>query len=202
MILNGILFFLFLAMLGLTMRDGLWTNTLRLVNLLLAGLLASSLGPWVGSLLRGSLTQQGFYLNFLGMWIIFFFFISLLRELTKRLSTVKVKFHKLVNQIGGYVAAVLVAFFFLGFAMHTIHQAPLSKNCFRGGFDYQSRMFFGLAPDRTWEGFLSLVGGKTGALAGSTEFNGEDYRKNSAKGRQEFETILSSGGRADLSKYK
>ncbi|MDO4568935.1 MAG: CvpA family protein [Planctomycetia bacterium] len=183
MILSTILLFIFLGVFGATMRSGLWTNTIRLINFFLAAFLAASMGEYVGGFLRGFMESYGFFTNFLGIWIVFDLTYLILREITTKISRVNVKFHLAINQYAGYFVALLLAYFFVGFSLYTVHQAPLSKNCIRGEFSPDGAMFFGMSPDKQFHAIFKYVA--NGAYASGNEFDPNDrYFSNYAKGRQ------------------
>ncbi len=168
--------FIFAGVLGATMRDGLWSNTLRFFNVLFAALVASTLSEPVAGGLRGMVESRSFFFNFLALWLIFWLVCGLLQVSTNKISRVKVKFDPKVNLYGGYAMAFLLAFLFLSFSMYTMHQAPLGKQFLFKGFQSNSRMFFGTAPDRQWYTFYSYVGG--GSMGSGVKTKSfDDYRR-------------------------
>ncbi len=50
--------------------------------------------------------------------------------------------------------AIWVGWVMICFMMMTLHTAPLARNFLFGGFQPEQRMFLGLAPDRQWLGFM------------------------------------------------
>ena len=70
-------------------------------------------------------------------------------------SKVKVRFHPIADQVGGYFFAAWTGWILVGFAVTTLHTAPLSRNFLGGAFQPtpESRMIW-TAPDRQ---FLALV---------------------------------------------
>ena len=96
-------------------------------------------------------------MDFLSLWVLFAVSMIVLRGITDTVCKVKVRFLKIADQIGSVVFACLVAWVMVSFATFTMHTAPLSKNFLFGGFQSQSRMMLGLAPDRAWLSFARSV---------------------------------------------
>ncbi|MDO4573884.1 MAG: CvpA family protein [Planctomycetia bacterium] len=208
MIFNVILLLVFLGVLGSTMRDGLWNNTIRILNFVFAATLATSLGEPVAKLLCSLFGAAYFYYNYLALWLVFALAYMLLHELTRRLSQVEVKFHSQANLYGGYAASALLSFLFLSFALFAMHQAPLGEHFLFGGFDQNSRMFFGTAPDRQWHDYMSWVSRGAYSAGQGTAFDpNNDYGKrygrfradlqeyNETKGTTGFDAKQSGGGK-------
>ena len=153
--LNVVILFIFAAVLGVALRDSLWSNTIRFFNVLFGALAASTLGPSIAAMLRGIAPSRAFFFYFLAMWLVFWVVCGLLQVTTNKLSRVKVKFDPIVDLYGGYAAAFLMACVFTSFTMFTLHQAPLAKS---------------------WYTFYAYVGG--GAMGGSQEAKDfEAYRR-------------------------
>lgn len=155
MFTDVVLSLIFVACFVFLMNAGLWTNTLTLVNVLVAGLLAMNyfepLAAWLDSQ-QPSLT---YWCDFFAIWLIFAVAYSALRAVTDFASHVKVKFFLPVDRVGGIVMAAWVAWIMMGFATATLHTAPLARN-FLGSFqnDPDTKMLFGLGPDRYWLGWV------------------------------------------------
>lgn len=183
MFLTILLLAVFLGVYGSSMRDGLWTNTLRLVNVILSATVASSLGEPTAKFLEGYAYSWYFFLNFLGVWLIFVLVYAFLRTVTDKLSKVKVRFLGIVNTVGSHASAVIMAYTFTCFVLFTLHQAPLGKTFMGGGFNTENRMFFGLAPDRQWESYMALVSGGAYFSDEKKVFDPDKYQKGFTKFR-------------------
>ncbi len=138
-------------------RDGLWSNAIRLVNVVFAGLLAMNFYEWLATFLTNyseSLHPYVVMFDFLALWICFIFFLVLFLFATDKLSQVRVRFLKVVDQAGGIVLSVCIGWIMVGFTLVSLHAAPLAQYPLLGSFQPQNNMFFGmLAPDREWLGF-------------------------------------------------
>ena len=189
----AVVFFVFAAVSGSALRDGLWCNTIRFFNMVFAGLVASSLAPGIAAAIRSFSSSRAFFFNFAMLWLVFWVVCGLLQVTTNKLSNVKVKFDPKVNLYGGYVMAFLLACAYTSFAMFTFHQAPLGKNFMFGGFQSDQRMMMGTAPDRQWYTFYSYVGG--GAMGGSNEAKSfDEYRAGCDKFRSAVDENVEKTG--------
>jgi hypothetical protein len=133
-------------------NSGLWSNTLTLINVVTSALLATNyfepLAGWFDKLY-----PPGTYAyDFAAIWLIFGVSMMALRAATDVASKVKVRFLQPVDQAGSYLFACWIAWVMVCFTTMTLHTAPLARNFLGGAFQPEpdSRMFFGLAPDRLW----------------------------------------------------
>ncbi|MGD9720748.1 MAG: CvpA family protein [Pirellulales bacterium] len=169
MYINLLLVLIFVGSFAFLLKSGLWTNTLTLVNVLTAGLVATNYFEPLASWLDGQESRLTYAYDFLCLWLIFAVVVSLLRVATDYVSPVKVKFHGLVEKIGGPIMAVWVSWVMLCFATMTLHTAPLARNFLMDSFQPrpETKMLYRLAPDRKWlawvhresQGSLSRLGG-------------------------------------------
>jgi hypothetical protein len=148
------------ACIGVLYPEGLWSNAIRLVNVVASGLIAMNffepLARWLEGLSEwfGSIT---YFLDFLSLWILFGVSMILMRVGTDLVSRVKVRFLKAADRAGSAVLAACVGWVMVCFVMTTLHTAPLAPNFLWGGFDPSRRMVMGLAPDRQWLSFVQHV---------------------------------------------
>jgi hypothetical protein len=132
----------------------MWSNAIRLINVVTAALLATNFFEPVARWLDHWQPSSTFVADFLALWVLFALFAGGLGELTSRVSRVKVRFLKIADQIGSGVLALWIGWVIVCFTMMTLHTAPLSRTFLFGGFKAESHMFLGLAPDRRWLGFM------------------------------------------------
>lgn len=158
-----LLLVLFLVVAGSLAMAGLWSNLLTLVNVIFAGLLAVSCYEPLAKWLDGQMASLTYIWDFVALWLIFAAAMGLSRAVTDAVSPVKVKFKRPVDQAGGILLACWVAWVVVCFTTLTLHTAPLSRNFLGFQPEPSSRMFFGLAPDHRWLGFVQKE--STGALA-------------------------------------
>jgi uncharacterized membrane protein required for colicin V production len=148
-----ILCIILLACVASLFGDGLWSNAIRLVNVIIASLLAMNYFEPLADYLDKQLPSYTFVWDFLSLWALFVIFSIILKSLTDSLSKVKVKFLKIVDQIGGYVFAFWIGWVMVCFTSATLHTAPLSRDFAGFPVNQDERMFMGLGPDRQWLGF-------------------------------------------------
>lgn len=136
-----VFFILMLIILGATIafsvRDGIWTNLIRLFNLIFSGLIATTYFETLAGTLEGMLPTYTYLLDFLSIWLIFILTYAILRELTNRLSLVRVWFPAIIDKWGGVALAIVLGFTMLSFSVFALYTAPLSPN-YWGMNDYPS----------------------------------------------------------------
>ena len=142
---------------GFLFRDGLWSNAIRLVNVVFAGLLAMNFYEWLARWLTNyseRLHPYVAFFDFLALWTCFIVFMVVFRTVTDAVSRVRVRFLKVVDLWGGVVLSLCIGWVMVGFTLTTLHAAPLGQYPLLGSFQPQNSMFLGMfAPDREWLGF-------------------------------------------------
>jgi len=142
---------------GFLFRDGLWSNAVRLLNVVFAGLLAMNfyepLANWMMNYSADIHTYVPFF-DFLALWTCFILFVVVFRAITDAVSRVRVRFLQIFDLWGGVVLSLCIGWVMVGFTLVSLHTAPLGQYPLLGSFQPQSNMFFGIfAPDREWLGF-------------------------------------------------
>jgi len=159
LILPLLLLLILAACVGFAFAEGLWSNAIRLINVVTAALLAMNffepLARWIESWgdFFASIT---YFLDFIALWGLFFVFMIVFRQLTNMMSRVKVRFMAIADRIGSGILAFLVGWVMVSFTLTTLHTAPLAEKFLFGAFDYESRMFL-VGPDRQWIVFFTSV---------------------------------------------
>ncbi len=181
-----------LAFLTLLGPSGLWTNTLTLVNVITAALLATNYFEPLADWLDRQNSQPTYAYDFLSLWLIFAVSFTLLRMATDFMSPVKVEFHKLVDRIGGGIMALWASWVLVCFIAMTLHTAPLSRHFLRGSFQPrpESEMLFGLAPDRKWLAWVHRQSqGSMSRIHGNVPFDARgDFVLRYGNRRSQFES--------------
>jgi uncharacterized membrane protein required for colicin V production len=152
MAINIILGVILLACVASLFNDGLWSNAIRLVNVILAALLAMNYFEPLAAALDDWQPTYTFVWDFLSLWALFAVFAIILTILTNSLSRVKVKFLKIVDQIGGLVLSLWIGWVMVCFTLTTLHTAPLSHDFAGFAVDKDEKMFL-VGPDRLWLAF-------------------------------------------------
>ena len=153
-LLSILMLVILFACVAMLYTDGMWSNAIRLINVVTAALLATNYFEPVAQWLDNSQPSYTYVWDFLALWGLFALFFVVFTLVTDRVSQVKVRFLKLADRIGGGLFALLIGWVMVCFTMMTLHTAPLAKTFLFGGFQYEERMFLGLGPDRQWLGFV------------------------------------------------
>jgi hypothetical protein len=176
-ILPFLLLLLIFAVVASCFNEGMWSNAVRLVNVVTAALLAVNFFEPLARRLDAWDKSYTYLWDFLALWGLFAVFLLVFRELTDRISHVNVRFLKLADRIGGVVFSLLVGWVVVCFTLTTLHTAPLGRNFLWEGFstDSDAKMLFGMAaPDRQWLGFeRNLSTAAFGRSDDTREFDGD-----------------------------
>jgi hypothetical protein len=177
MLVNLILAVIFIAAMAMLAREGLWSNTLTLINVLAAGIFATNVYEPVSKWLLGKAPGYEFFWDFLAIWGAFVVFYTILRLIVNFSSLVRLRFIKPVETAGGLLLAAAIGWSLVCFTTMTLHTAPLRPHFLRGDFLQAdgTEMFFGLKPDVRWLELTKQVSTKslatTGPNGGVKEFD-------------------------------
>lgn len=156
-IFPAILLVIFFACVACLFTEGMWSNAIRLINVVTAALLATNLFEPLAAWLDGWQPSYTYVWDFLALWFLFGLFMVLFRLVTDFLSRVKVRFLKLADRIGSVILSMLVGWVMVCFTTMTLHTAPLARTSFGGGFVPEKDMLHYVAPDRIWLGFVQKL---------------------------------------------
>ncbi len=145
------------ASMALLYGEGIWSNAIRLINVVTAGLLAMNFFEPMARFLDGVDSTFTYFWDFISLWVIFGVSMVAFRYLTGFASRIKVRFLKVADQIGSPVLALWVGWVLVSFTLTTFHTAPLARNFLFGAFRPGEKMFLGMAPDQQWLGFVQQV---------------------------------------------
>lgn len=157
-----LLLLIFAACVGFLITEGTWGNAITLINVVTAALVATNFFEPLAKFLEGidsNVASFTYFLDFLSLWGLFTVSLVILKLLTAYASNVKVRFMGIVDRVGGVFFAVWIGWVMVCFTTMTLHTAPLAEKFMNGGFNYEERMFMGLAPDRQWLSFANRVSG-------------------------------------------
>jgi hypothetical protein len=130
----GIAFFAGFAM---TIREGLWSNTILLINILISGLVAfsyySPVVTWLDLQLNGQFT---YVLDYVVVWVLFVATMAICRLLTGMSSRTRMRFRHPIEPIASPIMGLLAAWVLSSFTMATLHLAPMGKEAFGGKLVY------------------------------------------------------------------
>ena len=162
---------MFFGVIASTWWMGIWTNCLTLINLILAGLIASSFYEGLAGMLVDMIGYKD-VVAFLAVWILFVASFILLRSLTDITSSRKLNFDPIVEIVGQSVLSIWIACVFLAFTLFTLHLSPLTPSDFQANATDSA---LGIGPDRMWLAFVQSR--SRGALSASKDANflAEEY---------------------------
>jgi hypothetical protein len=171
MYLTLLLLAIFAICIGFTLPNGLWGNGVLLIVVVMSALIATNYFEWLAEKLQGYDKSYTYLFDFLAIWLLFAVSAIIIRVFTDKLSKVKVKFRQPFDQIGGIILGAWVGWVMVCFTLFSFHTAPLARNFLQGEFQEKpdSKMLFGLAPDRQWLGFSQKS--STGAFSRGQTFD-------------------------------
>jgi uncharacterized membrane protein required for colicin V production len=190
-IFSLLLLVIILACAGWLYPEGMWSNAVRLINVVFSGLIATNYYEPLAKLLEDQAASFTFFWDYLAIWALFCVSMIVFHLLTKTISQVKVRFLKIADQIGGGVLAALVGYVLVCFTTMTMHLAPMGRTFFFDGFDPMTSKLLGMNPDVQWLAFTHWVSG--GAYSADNEFDpGGDFVRKYASRRDKVEEYRTS----------
>jgi uncharacterized membrane protein required for colicin V production len=118
------------AAFAMCINEGLWSNTITLLCIILAGLMGVfvgvPLGNWAVEQAEADAATTWYYV-FGGMWIVFLISAIVFRVLTDKASRTRMRFIPLLDRIAGPLMAVYVAVMLTSFASYTLLRAPIAS---------------------------------------------------------------------------
>jgi hypothetical protein len=152
--LSLVLLLIFVIVAAALWFQGLWSNAVTLVNMLLAMMIAFNYYEPVASLLVQAESSYRYLYDFLALWGLFALSFGLLRLVTDVLSRTRVAFELWVEIAGRTVLSLWIAWLFIGFTAASLHTAPLGPHPMGFQQTPMSGNFFGMAPGRHWLAFM------------------------------------------------
>jgi Colicin V production protein len=188
----GIALFAGIAMM---VREGLWSNTITVVNIIISGLTAFGFySPLVIYLDEMSDGEHTYWLDFAVIWVLFAVAMVVCRVLTAAASKTRMRFKNPIDPVGGPIAAILAAWTLAAFALATLHMSPMPKDAFSGKLlhdDVESAPF-ATAPDAAWLRFVEKMS-QPAALGsgGTTVFSAKHFVAIYGDRREKLQTLTS-----------
>jgi hypothetical protein len=124
-----LLIFVFFAGLAMTINEGLWSNTVLLLCIILGGLFAILGGIPLGLFIidqAGVAEENIWHCIFAGVWGVFIVSVTIMRVLVEKTSRTRVKFVPPLEKVAGPLMALFVAVMFTSFAAHTMVRIPFN----------------------------------------------------------------------------
>lgn len=120
--------FMFFAGVAMTINEGLWSNTILLISVIISGL-AGMIGGVplgvVGMEQTGKAGEFAWFFVFAGIWAVFTLCMLLMRIVVDKISRVRVRFLPIVDKIGGILIGLFAALMLTSFAANTLKDAPI-----------------------------------------------------------------------------
>ena len=123
--------FPFFAGLAMSINEGLWSNTVLLLCILISGLAGVIAGVPIGNMIleqSGKGATFAWYFVFAGVWGVFALTLLVLRIVADKASAVSVRFLPLVDKIGGILMGLTVAVMLASFAAYTLLKIPIEAD--------------------------------------------------------------------------
>jgi hypothetical protein len=178
---------------AMMVKEGLWSNTITLFNILISGLVAFGFyGPlaiFIDEKLNGEFT---YVLDFVCIWGLFVISMVLLGALTKLASKSRMRFKNPIDPTGSTIMGELASWVLAAFVMATLHTAPMpGVDAFSGGLEYTEQevdeKWALFNPDLGWLRFVERVS-QSGALGRAQgDFSAKAFVKIYADHREKLE---------------
>jgi hypothetical protein len=190
----------FFAGVAMMVREGLWGNTIALVNILVSGLVAfgfySPLALFLDEKLSG---QYTYLLDFFCLWVLFIVTMLVCRGLTALASRTRMRFKNPIDPVAGPLVALVAAWVLSAFTMATLHTVPMPQDAFGGQLlhsDSEVESKSGLlAPDLGWLRFVqTMSGGDSFGSGARNAFSAKAFVKIYTDHRTKFGKQYSDSG--------
>lgn len=133
----GIIYWMLIVFIGfgtvaMMIQEGLWSNTITLFSMVLAGLTAFALFEPVTVMADEATDGEYTYvLDLVVLWFIYFLTITILKTAAQSLSGTKLIFNHPIDQVASPIVALITAYLMVGFVIATLHVSPLSRRFVR-----------------------------------------------------------------------
>jgi hypothetical protein len=188
----GIVLFAGLAMM---VREGLWSNTIMLVNILISGLVAFGFYmPLVIYLDEMTDGEHTYWLDFAVIWVLYIVAMVITRTLTAAASKTRMRFKNPLDPVGGPLVGLIAAWVLASFATATLHVSPMPKDAFSGKLNHADVASASAitSPDAAWLRFVEVLSQATALGGGNTErFSADAFVKIYSDRREKFDKATS-----------
>jgi len=162
------------AGLAMMVREGLWSNTITLVNIIVAGLVAfgfySPLVVYIDEQMTNG--QHTYWLDFVIIWAVYIVAFLILRTLTAAASKTRMRFKHPIDPAGGPLMGFVAAWVLASFTLATLHVSPMPKDAFGGRLVNQQTVQVALLasqPDAAWLRFVERMAAPMALGSASTQ---------------------------------
>jgi uncharacterized membrane protein required for colicin V production len=149
------------AGLAMMVREGLWSNTITLINIFISGLVAFGFYSPIVVYLDEDVTsgQHTYWLDFAIIWALFSVSMLVCRTLAAQFSKTRMRFKHPIDSVGGPIVGFLAAWVLAGFTLATLHTSPMPKDAFGGKLVYSDADTASpiTSPDAAWLRFVATM---------------------------------------------
>jgi uncharacterized membrane protein required for colicin V production len=146
---------------AMTVREGVWSNTITLVNIIISGLVAFGFYSPLVVYLDEEVTsgQHTYWLDFAIIWALFCVTMIICRALTGVMSKTKLRFKNPIDPVAGPIVGFIAAWVLATFVMATLHVSPMPKDAFSGNLSYTNGDTASMItqPDAAWLKFVESM---------------------------------------------
>jgi hypothetical protein len=148
------------AGLAMMVREGLWSNTIMLVNIIISGLVAFGfympLTIYLDEMADG---EHTYWLDFAVIWALYCAAMVITRALTAAASRTRMRFKNPIDPVGGPLVGLIAAWVLASFVTATLHVSPMPKDAFGGKLNHADVMTASAltSPDAAWLRFVGKL---------------------------------------------
>lgn len=144
--LTILLIFIFFAGVAMTVSEGLWSNTITLLCIILAGLFAIVGGIPLGLYIveqADASKEVAWCFVFAGVWGVFIVSLTVMRILMELASRTRLRFVPPLEKVAGPLMGLYVAVMFTSFAAYTLARIPVNAGEWKysDAADWQKTVF-------------------------------------------------------------
>lgn len=183
---------------AMMVREGLWSNVISLINIIISGLVAfgfyQPITIYLDEMTDG---QYTYLLDFVVIWGLFVITVLVCRAISGFASRTRMRFKHPIDPIGGPLMGELASWVLAAFVMATLHTSPMPKDAFGGGLVYTNSevdsKFALFNPDLGWLRFVERVTkGDAFGHSGGSGFSAKAFVQIYADHREKFEKANAS----------
>ncbi len=182
------------ASFAMMVREGLWSNTISLINIVISGLVA--FGFYAPLTIRLDEMTDGantYWLDFVCIWVLFTVAMLICRLVTAMASRTRMRFKNPIDPVGGPLVGLIAAWVLAAFVTATLHTSPMPKDAFGGKLLHDDSEVASASaltsPDLGWLRFVEHMSKKSAFGSPSTmQFTAKGFVDIYAKHRDKYKT--------------
>jgi hypothetical protein len=182
------------AGIAMMVREGLWSNTIMLLNIIFSGLVSFGFySPLVVYLDERTDGEHTYWLDFAVIWALYCATFAISRTLTAAASKTRMRFKNPIDPVGGPLMGVAAAWVLAAFALATLHTSPMPKDAFGGKLihDDVATASLIMSPDAVWLRFVESMSQPEALGSANSQFSAKAFVKIYADRREKFEKASS-----------